>query len=292
MNLTDVAPIATAASSVAAVTTLIIGLNRYSKELSEKKAKILREELGFFLSQNRELIHLIKGGTPLILAAALVGRELAKRLGTTVVGAEIVKIFEQEQTLALSITITAWEEAESTSAVSAKAAALVLRSQQLPGGLSLFNPLANLIERICRDGYSYKVFNDMLNASHLMLKDKMSLSLSEMQNSLVCSLQGTASAYFLSRYDKALQEIALFVELSVKSFLSLPDKRLTEVAARTEDWRELPVNLTSQVNLLLKQVEKDLPTEIFKRLQILLERIEAFIGKSSAQDELNNLKRK
>ncbi len=288
--LAELAPIASAISSVVAVTTLVIGLQRYNRELAEKKAKTVREDLGLFLSEWLELHETVKSGYPLIVGATTTVRELQKRYPATATLESVLTDLANESPAALSIAITAWAETPATASVNSQMAAVSLRSQRLQGGLSLFSPLTRLLDGLVKDGYSSMIFFHVLSAGDVLKKNlgtDVGKPLSEAANALVCRLQSDASLYFLARYEKAIEELRLFAEIGVQAFTELSDKGLTSIATRSEKVHEAAATLTGDIRRRMRDIASVMPEGYPNRLETVLENIETYISKDFAREQLN-----
>ena len=291
-HLTDLAPMATATSTLAAVITLIVGFRRYDRELAEKNAKALREDLGLFLSEWQAVHQLIKNGSPLLVASVSVVRELQRRFPPTCSLASVLRELDNESPLALSIAITSWTETPVTSLVTDKMTALSLRAQRLQGKLLLFDPLTKLLEGIVRDGYSSMIFFRLLSAGEVLsgaLREEWNKPLSEVQNALVCRLQSDASAYFLVRYEKAIEQVLRFAEIAVKTLTGLSDKMLYSLATHPEIILETTATFTGEIRQRLRELQGNIPVDSYKRLETISENIETFASKEFANEEIRKL---
>ncbi|OYW77613.1 MAG: hypothetical protein B7Z37_03420 [Verrucomicrobia bacterium 12-59-8] len=286
--LTEFAPVATAVSSLVAVITLVVGFKRYNRELAEKKAKMLREDLGSFLSEWLELHEAIKSGYPLIVGATTTVRELQKRYPATTTLDSILTELSNESSNALSIAITAWAETPATAFVSSQMAAVSLRSQRLQGGLALFNPLTRLLDWLVKDGYSPLIFRKVLSLGDGLkqgLSADVGKPLGEAANALVCRLQSEVSVYFVARYGKAIEELRRFAEIGVQAFTALSDKELTSIAVQSEKVHEAAATLPGDIRRRMRDIAPLLPEGYANRLETVLENIETYISKDFALEQ-------
>jgi hypothetical protein len=280
---TAIGSLGTAVAALIALGSLLVA--RQTRQAAE--AAQIRERVQAFATKIQHLFALLKDGSPLISAAWHTACSLRTQAGKQATGDSLRRLIGDSSS-AVTAAIEGWASSPSSAELRALLAELIASDRGLSGHLSLFSPTAELVRGIVSDGYSDTLFIKLLTGepAHQFASENPHDDLDGLTRSLAAHLQGNASAYFMLRYESALESIQSFVDIAASAIGDLESASLVRAARAKSPIATYPTH-TEELRAKVERLKGILPRETLDRLAADVSVIEAAICKDAAMDRLD-----
>ena len=291
--LSAIGSISTAVAAISAVIMLLFTIHYYTAERKRALAAEIRQHLWTFGSEFQVLTDLLQDGSPLILGAAEIVKELEARLDPNTTPDKFWHLIRDDHSMILSVVVTGWSRSELSGRLSELVNSIRGIRVRFTGYFSVLRYSAELCDEVIKDAYSPIIFYRILSEGHhLLRKDKRNEeSLSLILRALQTDLQSNASLYYVIRYEEALKKINEFVQRAIRSFSRLSDDALVELSRGSTSDAEREETRTGTMRLLLEKVKESIQDSEYEELSSLIIEIEKSISKSKAFQKLEELSR-
>jgi len=286
--------IGTMLSAVVAVVTYVNTTRRNRRAVQSEKAARLRERLMRIASEVQRLKLMMKDGAAMIAAAASVASEIESRLSPVASKEEIDRVLRDDGVM-LSVSVTGWYKSPAAVEISDRVNGLELEASQLTGGLQVLGEELRLLAAVAHDGYSPMIFRTILTATKEVESLQRDLATAESpkrtMDRIAVALHGNAAMYYVTRYEKAVEQMSRFVEILVNALVSLDDARLAGIPGMQIGRDVEGATRTATVAQGLRELGNVLSVRESNALSVLNDNIATYLSKEHAQDELKGRRR-
>lgn len=254
----------------------------------EDEAAQIRERVKMAAFRTQQVAGQLEVGNAIIDAAWHTAQSVRAQSGAEA-SADVMRAQIGDPAVALTATIEGWF----TSAAAAElreALTALNAADDVAGDLNLFSPIAELLRRVVNDGYPPLIFMRLFLGppAEIFLKEHQNDDVDALTRALAAHLHSNSSAYFLTRYQSALDSIVSFSQASAAAMVNLDPYTLVG-ANRAKAGESPEVPITAQLREKLGALQGTFPDVVIAELAEYLQHIETDIDKASAEAKLMDL---
>jgi hypothetical protein len=244
----------------------------------------VRDKITLAIDNTNRLTKGMIDGTPLILGAAAIVKELRLSLGPTPKLEDLWRSLLKDDRLKVSLCVCGWNAA--CSEIESLKKELAQNALSYRGHLKILSFSLEMLTSIVNDAYSSMAFQRMLTAeileTYFVSDDQMGRSVDEILNNLTIFLQSNAAQYFVLRYEQASELLRDFIATVSQAMLDLPDDKLIVHLRGSSRQADKSATRTAGMEVLLGEIENDIEHDTYYHLSSLIPKIEKAVSNERA----------
>jgi hypothetical protein len=191
----------------------------------------------------------------------------------------------------VGIAVQAWSSSPISSELRASLRQLNASRVPITGRLAFFVPTSDIVNWLIKTQdfpplFLVTLLDPVLIGKPLREVENESLSDQDARSRVGSFLQGQASNYFGGRYDAALGDLDLFVEIATKMLADLDARTITRLARRKRSLFPEETTLTGEIGARLGEVATYIPVGEERALRRMLTEIGVLLGKEGAEQRI------